>query len=444
MADSASKSRVQDIFAEETFARQHLKTLQELANDPEERGPMEETVDNLCQSLKGRGSRSKVSRFKCAGALWALGRFDEAVGLLARHDGSADEGYLRGLCLMALEKPGEALQELESALAKEAHAPDIMIALADAKRAVGETSAAAKLLHAVEKAHGRTAGLLYVRGRCLEDGGEYEGAAECYEQGLKLDPNHPGLLFRLAYCTGRLGDEEESIKLYARCLELRPTYVNACLNLGILYEDQAKYERAIQCYRRIIHTYPNHPRARLYLKDAVASLDMYYDEEQERRADLKNRMLNTPLNNFELSVRSRNCLERMGFVTLGDLTRATEAQLLSCKNFGETSLTEIKKLMGQHGLRLGEALEAQEEPLPGLAETRAKITQDVLSTPIAELNLSIRGRRCLERLNINTLGDLVSKSDAELLACKNFGQRSLLEIKQRLSKYGLKLREEVA
>ena len=68
-------------------------------------------------------------------------------------------------------------------------------------------------------------------------------------------------------------------------------------------------------------------------------------------------MLEIPVTDFELSVRSRNCLKKMNIRTLGDLTRVSEQQLLSSKNFGETSLLEIKEILGGKGLRLGQALE---------------------------------------------------------------------------------------
>ena len=58
-----------------------------------------------------------------------------------------------------------------------------------------------------------------------------------------------------------------------------------------------------------------------------------------------------PVANFELSVRSRNCLEKMGIETIGDLTRTTEAELLSSKNFGETSLFEIREMLTSKGCR---------------------------------------------------------------------------------------------
>jgi DNA-directed RNA polymerase subunit alpha len=66
--------------------------------------------------------------------------------------------------------------------------------------------------------------------------------------------------------------------------------------------------------------------------------------------------------------------------------------------------------------------------------------EGVLATPVADLELSVRSRKALGRLRVATLGELASKTEADLLSCKNFGQTSLNEIKQRLSEYGLELR----
>ena len=71
-------------------------------------------------------------------------------------------------------------------------------------------------------------------------------------------------------------------------------------------------------------------------------------------------VLSIPVTDFELSVRSRNCLQKMGIMTLGDLCRCTEQELLASKNFGETSLVEIKEMLATKGLRLGQY--AQERP----------------------------------------------------------------------------------
>ena len=98
---------------------------------------------------------------------------------------------------------------------------------------------------------------------------------------------------------------------------------------------------------------PNDEQARLFLKDAQASLTMYYNPDEEHACSRFSQVLEIPVTDFELSVRSRNCLKKMNIRTLGDLTRVSEQQLLSSKNFGETSLNEIKEMLTAKGLRLG-------------------------------------------------------------------------------------------
>ncbi len=63
-----------------------------------------------------------------------------------------------------------------------------------------------------------------------------------------------------------------------------------------------------------------------------------------------------------------------------------------------------------------------------------------MSRPIAELNLSVRARKCMIRLAINTLGDLVRRTGDDLLECKNFGVTSLNEVREKLTVLSLKLR----
>jgi DNA-directed RNA polymerase subunit alpha len=169
---------------------------------------------------------------------------------------------------------------------------------------------------------------------------------------------------------------------------------------------------------------------------------MYYDEDQARRMAKRNAVLDIPVTDFELSVRARNCLKKMNIRNLGDLVKTTEPDLLAYKNFGETSLKEIKDMLTAKGLRLGQALEEGSD-LADLAEAQpASVSNDgILATALDHIEFSIRARRALEALKITTLGELIAKTDAELLGCKNFGQTSLNEVRQRLGEYGLTLRE---
>ncbi len=217
--------------------------------------------------------------------------------------------------------------------------------------------------------------------------------------------------------------------------------MGALLNLGVLYEDRIQYEKALGCYQRILESYPNHPRARLYLKDVNASRDMYYDEDEKRKRDRLSQVLNVPVTDFELSVRSRNCLQKMGVMTLGDLAKTTEADLLASKNFGETSLVEIREMMEAKGLSLGMLAKEAIAPEPVYEpEIVSPDEQAMLDRPIADLNLSVRARKCMVRLGINTVGELLRRTGDDLLECKNFGVTSLNEVREKLTAKGMKLR----
>jgi DNA-directed RNA polymerase subunit alpha len=62
---------------------------------------------------------------------------------------------------------------------------------------------------------------------------------------------------------------------------------------------------------------------------------------------------------------------------------------------------------------------------------------EVLSRSVEELELSVRSYNCLKNANIQTIGDLVQKTEAEMLRTKNFGRKSLNEIKEILGGLGL-------
>jgi DNA-directed RNA polymerase subunit alpha len=131
----------------------------------------------------------------------------------------------------------------------------------------------------------------------------------------------------------------------------------------------------------------------------------------------------------------------MGIRTLGDLTRTTELELLASKNFGETSLVEIRQMLESKGLDLGQfAYEKQDTDALYDTSLMTPDEQALLDRPIADLNLSVRARKCMVRLGLSTIGELLRKTGDDLLECKNFGVTSLNEVRDKLAQMGLKLR----
>src|SRR3954471_9308145 len=207
----------------------------------------------------------------------------------------------------------------------------------------------------------RAAEEFFRRGQDAEKEGNHERAAEFYERALGENPDHETAAFRLAVLYDRRADDARAIELYERVCTSPPVHLNALINLAVLYEDNNHYDEAHRCLDAVLKTNPNHERARMYMKDVESARSMYYDED-DRRGGGSNRVLEIPITDFELSVRSRNCLKKMNIRSLGDLLKTTEQELLSYKNFGETSLNEIKALLAQKGLRLGQSAEGGGAP----------------------------------------------------------------------------------
>src|SRR5262252_1227551 len=83
--------------------------------------------------------------------------------------------------------------------------------------------------------------------------------------------------------------------------------------------------------------------------------------------------------------------------------------------------------------------EAPDQPLEALAAEPAQVTNENLDKSVEELELSVRSYNCLKNANIRTIRELVQKTEGEMLKTKNFGRKSLNEIKEILSTMGLGL-----
>ena len=312
--------------------------------------------------------------------------------------------------------------------------------------AEGRSDEAEQMLAKLPNDQVETADYQYRLGYVRETQGRYDEAIEAYERALQLDATHRSTLFRLAFLYDMRGEEQLAIDYYKQCVQQPPIHEGALINLGVLYDDIGHYDEAIECFERVLAVNPNHARARLFLRDAQASTAMYYDEESERRRDKRNQVLEIPVTDFELSVRSRNCLRKMNIRNLGDLVNHTEQELLSYKNFGETSLQEIKDMLASKGLYLGMAVEAIPEkpvssgpPLGLRLFSAPPAPTGGAAVKLADMELSARSRAALERLGCITLGDVAKMTEEQLLACKNFGETSLTEVRQLLRHHGLGL-----
>ena len=107
----------------------------------------------------------------------------------------------------------------------------------------------------------------------------------------------------------------------------------------------------------------------------------------------------------------------------------TPADALASAGATLTALTELVASMADEpqGLELGEIVDTT-------------VSSPDLDLPIEDLDLSERPNNCLKRAQVNTVGELLTKTEDDLLNITNFGQKSLDEVKAKLDERGLQLR----
>jgi DNA-directed RNA polymerase subunit alpha len=114
-------------------------------------------------------------------------------------------------------------------------------------------------------------------------------------------------------------------------------------------------------------------------------------------------------------------IETDGSITPSDALASAGATLRSLVDLVATMSDEPK------GLELGDVVDAT-------------VSSPDLDLPIEELDLSERPNNCLKRAQVNTVGELLTKTEDDLLNITNFGQKSLDEVKAKLDERGLTLR----
>ncbi len=430
----------QMVLANDTFGPREVRQMQDVVGrDFSQYAVLRDAV----AELQSREDQTPASRVRLGVCLFLLGRYFRSIEVLKQADGGAMSRYYLAKSHFARQEYQDAIENFTAAEKAGYDAGQCALGRAEAQRYAGDARSALATLDSLSGAIEQTAEYLAQRTATVSTlGGNPQEVVALYERAVEADRDNPAALFGLALENDRRGNDETAMDLYKRAVDRLPAHVGSLLNLGLLHEDREQYEKAAQCYQRVLDVYPDHPRAELFFKDTEASHEQYYDEDAQKKRDRMSQVLGIPVTDFELSVRSRNCLQKMGIMTLGDLCRCTEQELLASKNFGETSLIEIKEMLATKGLRLGQY--AQERPIAEAIEPEILTAdeQAMLARPISELNLSVRARKCMIRLGINTLGDLVRRTGDDLLECKNFGVTSLNEVREKLTVIGIKLRGE--
>jgi len=104
----------------------------------------------------------------------------------------------------------------------------------------------------------------------------------------------------------------------------------------------------------------------------------------------------------------------------------------------EDAVADAAKILKDYLLHFINFNEEYEDEDEGHNEELEKM-MSILETPVEELELSVRSSNCLRNIDIRTIGDLAQRSEEEISKTKNFGKKSLQEIKDKLAEYGLNL-----
>ena len=441
---SQASSELRDIvLSNNSFGPNEIAIISRKISDDYQQFPI---LRDLTSELEAQTSRSPASSVRLGVYQYLLGRYRAAISTLENADGGALAYFYQGRSHFSLENYVRSIECYEMAKKAGLDKDVCQVAIAEAKRLMGDLDGSMAILDNLFGPIEQTAEYLYQRAATISQlKTNPEEVIRLYERAVEIDGRHAGALFGLGLENDRHGNDEKALELYQRASSVFPSHVGALLNLGILNEDYGQHGRATRCYDRILDSYPAHERARLFRRDAAELLGggEQWDEDKDRVNRRLQTIMQVPIAQFELSVRSRNCLQKMGIITLGDLTKVSEAELLASKNFGETSLVEIREMMANKGLAIGQH-SASPSPSteyydPG---NLSPDEQALLDRPISELNLSVRARKCMSRLGLATIGELVRKSGDDMLECKNFGVTSLNEVREKLQQMGLKLRGE--
>ncbi len=415
----------------------------EISRDVKKFDELKGAVNEL--KTKDEDELSPAVRVKLGVCQFLIGAYDESFASLKKGDGGALVHFYFAKLHVVKHEYEAAIEAYNTAQSAGYNVDVCALGRAEVYREMGKLQQSLQELDYLSGAVEQTAEYLYQRAATVNAiGGNPMEAVALYERAVQADPNHPGALYGLALENERRGNDDEALAFYQRAASHFPTNVGTLMNLGILYEDREQYEEAVACYKRVLNAYPTDRRAALYLKDAQAAVDLgRATETTSTQEKAKMRSLQKKISEIEFSQRSRNCLAAMGIETLGDLCQRTEQDLLRMPNFGETSLNEIRNHLANYDLKLGMATEiAPPQVSAQIDEEVPPEMRELLGSPVGDLELSVRARKCMSRLGVKSIGDLVKKTADELLACKNFGVTSLSEINERLSRKGLKLRGE--
>jgi len=434
--------KIRDFFeSQDPIGSSQIEWLRNLI-DQDQLSQVEQAFSILEESISSENATER-SLLLAGITAYFLSRSEEAVRYFSRISNHGLAEFYAAESLLRLDRFAEAGEMYLTASTHGYDSIHCALRRAGAVRLLENLDEAEKIIREYAREAAGRAEYSYQMGCLLADRGDTYGAVEYFERAVDMSPRFSEGLFRLAGEYNRLGLDRDAVELYERSLSQPPLLLSGMMNLGLLYEDLENYRAAAFCFQRVLSVDPGNERAEMYLKDVEDSAEMVYDEDAMRREREQEQIRKISLADFELSARSRNYLDQLGIVTLGDLTNISEQELLAGRNFGETSLKEVRLILESKGLHVGQDLvnASYMEPEIDYADLSPE-ERSLHEKSVAELNLSVRARKCLSRLGLNTIGEVLARTPDSLMTVRNFGVTSLNEIRAKLAEKNLKLRND--
>lgn len=153
----------------------------------------------------------------------------------------------------------------------------------------------------------------------------------------------------------------------------------------------------------------------------------------------------SPISRVKYEVKSTRVGNRMDYdgLILEVWTNGTIKPEEAVAKASELLISNLKLFQAIEGLVPEEVVEEEEEVdfppqvTPVASTTPENDEQRILNTTIEDLDLSVRSFNCLKRAGISIVGDLVARSEEDMMKVRNLGRKSLEEVKKKLEEYGL-------
>ncbi|MGL6095188.1 MAG: tetratricopeptide repeat protein, partial [Fimbriiglobus sp.] len=245
------------------------------------------------------GPQQKKLHLKVGVVQFYLGRMADAVEHFKQSEGPLAAFFL-GRAHALRGEFDDALKAFEKAEKSGYAAQQVQLQRAGALRQQGHLGEAKQLLAKLKDMAAHNAEYHFQEGGIAEAEGDTPRAARSYERAVELDPSQTAALFRLGFLNDLAGNDNDAMTYYEKSLRHPPVAKGILYNLGVLYEDHAMYDKAADCYRRLAKSDPTDERAKLFVKDAEASIGQFYSPEDEQVSVQFRQILEVPITDFEL------------------------------------------------------------------------------------------------------------------------------------------------